>query len=157
MKEYLILLKRYDNILIFFVFLVYRKSLGLTLYGDDFLVISKFFGGYGPGTSLNYYDPRIWISNYGFQYLTALLFLIFGLNSLPYYITSLLLRILLSFSIFIFLKDTFGKKEAILAALLFAVSSVGAETTDWVYNMNSYIGISLVLLGLGNFVKKEES
>ena len=86
------------TILLMTVFIVYRKSLGLALYGDDFLVISKFFGGYGPGKELNYYDPRIWISNYGFQYLTALLYLVFGLNSLPYYIISLTLRALFAYS-----------------------------------------------------------
>jgi len=136
------------TILLMTVFIVYRGSLGLTLYGDDFLVISKFFGGYGPGKELNYYDPRIWISNYGFQYLTALLYLVFGLNSLPYYIISLTLRALLAYSIYFYTSHIFNKKAGILSGLLFAVSSVGAETTDWVYNMNSYIGIFFLLIGL---------
>lgn len=137
------------------VYLSFHKSLNLNLYGDDWLVISKFFGGYGPGKRLNYYDPRIWISNYGFQYLTSLLFLIFEFNSLPYYITSLILRTLLAGGIYFLVKRIYSLRVGVITASLFAILSVGAETTDWVYNLNTYLGIFMAISGLAFFITSE--
>src|SRR3989344_2359343 len=104
-KKYLI---RKDNKLAVFLwlliltFIVYRKSLGLTLYGDDWLVISKYLGGYGPGKAFGYFDPRVWISNYGFQYSIGVLYPIIGQNHVYYFIISLFSRALLAYGIFLF-------------------------------------------------------
>src|SRR3990167_112881 len=138
--------------LLLLVFVVFFKSLKLSLYGDDLLVISKYLGSYGPGTGYQYYDPRLFISNYGFQNITALIYLIFGFNPLPYFIISHLLRALAALGVFLFTKEMLNKKAAFISASFFAISGIGAETTDWVYNMNSYLGIFVVLLGIKYFV-----
>ncbi|KKQ98125.1 MAG: hypothetical protein UT23_C0005G0048 [Candidatus Woesebacteria bacterium GW2011_GWA1_39_12] len=141
--------------LLILTFIVYRKSLGLTLYGDDWLVISKYLGGYGPGKAFGYFDPRVWISNYGFQYSISLLYKIFGENYIFYFIVSLISRAVLAFTIFLFISGIYNFKTALFGATFFAITLIGAETTDFVYNFNSYWGITAALLGLKIFLESK--
>lgn len=140
----------------FFVLVSYRKSLGLVLYGDDWMVISKYFGVFGPGRQLGYFDKQLFTTNYGPQYIgMALIYAVFKSYSPPYYIVSLVLRVILAFGLFWLVKKMLPVFSSLAVALLFAATSVGAETTNWVYNMNSYLGIFFVLLGLSYFIERK--
>lgn len=153
------LLTRFNIVLVFIwffflVYLSYGKSLGLSLYGDDWLVISKYFGAYGPGRRYPYLHLDLLTTNYGPQYVgMAILYKLFGSWALPYYIVSFVTRALCALAIYWFANRLTKNRFAGLAAgSLFAISVVGAETTDWVYNMNSYVGVGLSLIGLGLFL-----
>src|SRR5438132_1620987 len=103
------------------VFLSYGKSLGLSLYGDDWLTISKYFGDYGPhGKRGGYLDKSVVFSNYGPQFLTmGLAYSLFKDDPQPYFYTSLILRTLLAFSLFWFCKKLMNAKVGLLASSLF--------------------------------------
>src|SRR4030042_6158956 len=96
MKNIKLFIIKHNNVfvvllLLIVVFSVYYKCLGLTLYGDDWLVISKHLG-YGTETGLSYWAPGMWVSTYAFQKMTPYLYFVFGFNFLPYFVTSLILR-----------------------------------------------------------------
>ncbi len=150
--------KRYNIfillLLLVLVFCVYHKSLGLTLYGDDWLVISKHLGAYGVGKGQSYWHSSMWFSNYAYQKLIAYLYLIFRFNFLPYFIVSLLLRVFVAYSIYRFVSIGFSNRQALISAVFFTLTVVGAETTDWVYNLNSYLGIGIALIGLSYFIRR---
>jgi len=151
LKKY-ITFTRFHNLYVFIlltllVFIVYRSSLGLTLYGDDWLVISKHLGAYGPGEEMSYWHPNMWFSNYAFQKLIVIPYLVIGKPFSIYFYISLLLRSLTSFGVYLISKRFYSNFTALVTALLFASISIGSETTDWVYNMNSYLGIFIALTG----------
>lgn len=141
------------------VFITYRKSLSLSLYGDDWLVIAKYWAGNGStsGYGYAYWDPRLYISNYGFQNFTALLYKLITTDPLIYFVLSLLLRALSALGVFIFANKVIGRKIAFLSASFYATSVVGAETTDWVYNMNTYLGIFVALVGLSFLILRKSA
>lgn len=141
-------------ILLVLTIVAFRKTLGLSLYGDDWLVISKYFANYGPGRSMGYFDTSMIFSNYGPQYFgMAIIYKLFGSFSTPYFVVNLSLRAVAAFSIYFFTAKLISSKvTALLASAFFTVSFIGSGTTDWVYNMNSYFGIAMAMVGLTLFV-----
>lgn len=134
----------------------YGPSLGLSLYGDDWLVIGKYFANTGSDRTLAYKIQQVYVTNYGPQFVvTGNLYSIFGENPLPYFVISLVLRILSAYALFWFVKRISSINLAITVATLYSVAAGGAETTDWVYNMTSYLAISFLLFGLGFFVVRK--
>ncbi len=135
-------------ILTILVFFANWKSLGLTLYADDWIVIVKFFYTFGPGKYFPYWRIDTWFADYGFQNLMAIAWLIFKENSIYYYILNLLTKSLAATSLYFLIKRAFNQKIAWAAAFFFCVFNIGTETTDWVYNFNTYIGIAIALRGI---------
>lgn len=136
------------------VFLVNSKSLGLTLYADDWLVISKYYAIFGPDRIFPFWRIDTWFADYGFQNITPILFSVFRFNHWLYFVTNLLIKTLASFSLYLFAKKCVGRRVGILAGIFYSASAVGIETTDWVYNMSSYLGLFIVLTGLTYFMKE---
>lgn len=120
-------------------FLSLRHSLNLSLWGDDFEFIWR----------LLYHPQELYNGNYlayGTSHLCMFfLYSLFGLNPFPYYLSSLILKVLAAISIYFFVRAISGSRLAgMVASTLFAVSYVGLMSTDWVFNMNTYMGIILV-------------
>lgn len=139
----------YFIFLLLLSFVVYWKTFQLSLYGDDWLVISKFLQF---GKTQGYLNPAIYISNYGFQNWIGIAYLFFSDRPGPYFVVSLFSRAILGYAVFSIIKKVYSNRAGMLAGLLFIVSSIGAQTTDWVYNANSYWGIALALTGLSLFL-----
>lgn len=126
-------------VLIISVF-TFRDSLSLSLFGDDWLVLYIF-----KNQALHWSS---YLSPYGPTYLLmGVIDKFFGLNPFPYFVTSLFFRYLAAVFLYalIFLL-TRNRLSAFAAGLFWAVSEIGIETTNWVFNMNSYLGLSLFLI-----------
>lgn len=144
-------------IIVILSFLVFYPTFSLALFGDDWLAFFRFEQHVDPGSGqwniLTYF-----LTPYGAQdIIMGLLNKVYGLNSSLYYLTSLLLRILAAFSIMplvYFL--TKNKLSAFFSALFFSVTVVGLDSTNWVFNMPTYIAISFFLLSLYFFVSSRK-
>jgi len=53
----------------------------------------------------------------------------------------------------LFTKRFSTKTQSFIAALIFSLIAVGAQTTGWVFNMNAYIGIFFALMGVLLIIK----
>lgn len=123
--------------------LVFRKSFNLGLYGDDWLQLYNLWLSFDVHKQLSYFDVRSYIGAYWPQYLfLGIIKYFFGYSSSAYFASSLLLRILATISLF-FLGFKISKSlfMAFLASLVFIFTAAGLQTTDWVFNMNTYAGM----------------
>lgn len=141
------------------VVIAFGPSLNLSLYGDDWYVISKYFFNFGPnGARGGYINEELFTTNYGPQFIAmAVGWALFRDWAFPYFLASLVLRIISVFGLFYLVKKISNFHLALVVGSIYAVSAAGAETTDWVYNMNSYLGIFFVLLGLSFYLTKEKT
>src|SRR5882724_3818576 len=142
------LLKKYY--FFFFVLLIIaggyfslRESFKLTLFGDDWLVFWRYLFHLGPPSSGEFNYLTYFLTVYGPEDMSLGIFQpLFGYHSIYYYSVSFLLRILAALSIYpltYFL--TKNKTSSLVASLFFAISYIGIETTNWVFNMPSYLAI----------------
>lgn len=124
-------------------FLTFHPSLKLGLFGDDWLALFNYQRYLGPNSSGQWNHFTFFLTSYGPQEIVmGLLQKIYGFNSFYYQLTSYLLRLVASFSIYpIVWYLTRNKQSAFFAILFFSVTTVGLETTVWVFNMTSYIAI----------------
>lgn len=123
--------------------LVFRKSFNLGLYGDDWLQLYNLWLSFDVNKQLSYFDVRSYIGAYWPQYLfLGIIKYFFGYASSAYFETSLFLRILATISLF-FLGYKISKSlpVAFFASLVFIFTAAGLQTTDWVFNMNTYAGM----------------
>lgn len=119
--------------------IAFRLSLELSLFGDDWLVLYIF--KYQVPNWHSYFSP------YGPTYLVmGIIDKFFGLNPLPYFVISLITRSLAAIALYALVYYLANNRLSAFAASAFwAVSEIGIESTNWVFNMNSYIGLSLFL------------
>lgn len=123
-----------------------RPSLDLDLTGDDFLTIYRykfFIGGWG-GEKMS--KISYFFTDYGPQdTLTSSIYYLWGLKAQPYYIFSLLLRSVAALSFILPIYELTKNKFSALAAMaFFMITTTGLETTDWSFNMPSYVAIVLL-------------
>lgn len=127
-------------------------SFRLALTGDDYLtywryeyylkkmnwsLLSFFFTDYGPQDTL-----------------FALIHHFFLFNPLPYFIISFILRLVASISFYPILRFiTKNTYISLLGTITFLTSATGLETTNWVFNMPSYVSIALLNLFILSFIK----
>lgn len=135
-------------------------SFNLALFGDDWLAFIRYLYHLGPnpGVDGKWDHLTYFLTPYGSQdILMGLLYKIYGYQSTFYYLTSYFLRMIAAFS---FIPVTFymtkSKLATLFAVLFFAVSTTGIETTNWVFNMPSYIAIAFFNLFLYFFIKARE-
>lgn len=145
------------SILLISLFTLY-PSFNLALFGDDWLVLYRYttnLGSISAGFSkhLNEY-----LSAYGPTIVfMGILEQLYAYNSTLYYITSYLLRLFAAFSLFpITFYLTRNKLSAFFAVLFFSVAATGFDTTNWVFNMPSYLAIGLLSLFLYFYLKSKE-
>lgn len=127
-----------------------QDSFRLTLFGDDWLAFWRYSYHLGPESINQFNHITYFLTVYGPQdVLMGLLLKVFGLHSFPYFVVSYLMRIIAALTIFPLVyylsKSSFA---SFIASLSFAITFTGIETTNWVFNMPSYLGIAFLNLFL---------
>ena len=132
-------------------------SFNLALTGDDYLGLWRYTQSM---QSANWNWLSYWLTDYGPQdTITFLIHQHFGFQSNVYYFFSFLFRFIAALSSLpLVYYLTKNKWAAFLSGLFFAVSTIGLETTDWSFNMPSYIAIASLnffILSYCNLQKKQ--
>ncbi len=126
-----------------FSFLTFYPVFKLGLFGDDWIAIFNYQRYLGPNSSGQWNHLTYYLTSYGPQEIViGLLQKIYGLNSFYYQLTSYFLRLFAAFSIYpVTWYLTRNKQAAFFAVLFLSITTIGLETTVWVFNMQSYIAI----------------
>ena len=135
--------------LVFIISLItFLPAFNLGLFGDDWLAFWRYLQYLGPKSSGEWNHLSYFFTSYGAQdIIMELLQKIFDYNSLYYQVTSYILRLIASLSIYpVAWYLTRNKLASFLAVLFLSVTTIGLETTAWVFNMPSYIAISFLNL-----------
>lgn len=137
--------------------LVFLPSFSLALFGDDWLAFFRFRQHVDPGTG-RWTPIRYYLTPYGPQdILMGVLRKIYGFNSTYYYLTSFIFRLIAAFSFYpLVLKLTKNQLSAFFASLFFSITVIGLDTTNWVFNMPTYITIALFNFFLYFFLSARE-
>lgn len=133
------------------------KTLSFGLTGDDWMTLYRYILDFP--TFAAHFNLTSYIndhSNYNFaDLIMGIIYRMFSFNPFPYYLASMVLRIITSisfyFSVSVAAKD---KLTGYISALLFSVMLAGIETTNWVFNMNSYLSIILFNLFIYFYIRK---
>ena len=130
----------------------------MALFGDDWLVIYRYVidvGSISAGFAKHLHE---YLSPYGpTQVFMGILKQLYNYNSTFYYITSYLLRLFAAFSLFpITFYLTRNKLSAFFAVLFFSVTTTGFDTTNWVFNMTTYLSIGFISLFLFFYLRSKE-
>lgn len=133
-------------------------SFKLSLFGDDWLVIYVYVIAIGSLSAGLMKHLQMYLSPYGPTHIFMGIFeQFYNYSPLYYYITSYLFRIFAAFSLFpLTYYLTKNKLSAFFAVLFFSVTATGFDTTNWVFNMTSYLGIGFISLFLYLYVKSKE-
>lgn len=136
-------------------FLVFKKTFNLALYGDDWLQLYNLWISFDVQKSLSFFDIRSYLGAYWPQYLfLGVIRHFFGYQPQAYFAASLLLKIIATISLFFLVKNLSKSMIAsYLATLIFTLSAAGLQTTDWVFNMNTYAGIFFLNLSFIVYLK----
>lgn len=124
-------------------YLLLQKTFNLALYGDDWEQLYNLWLSFDVLKTLSFFDIKSYLNPYWPQYLfLGIIRFFFGYDPTAYFASSLFLRILATISLF-FLVRKLTKKSlpAYLSTLIFTFSATGLQTTDWVFNMNTYAGV----------------
>ena len=140
-------------------FLIFYPSFNLGLTGDDWLAFYRYVKHLGPNSTYNYNHLTYFLTPYGAQdILMGFLHKFLGNNASPYYLISFLFRMIAAFSFYPIVKYlTKNNVASFFAILFFSVTPVGLDTTNWVFNMPSYITIALFNLFLFFFLISRET
>lgn len=132
-------------------------SFGLGLYGDDWLVLWRYFHTSSPLQSIFLNNITHFFLRYGsFEAIMGLLVQIVGYQSIYFYITAYILRLIASLSFYpLVVYLTSNKLSAAFAVIFFSVATSGIDATNWVFNMPIYIAISFLNLFFLFYVKSE--
>lgn len=147
----------FSIVIILSLFTLY-PSFNLALFGDDWLVIYRYVidvGSIHAGFSKHLHE---YLSPYGpTQVFMGILEQSYNYNSTFYYITSYLFRLFAAFALFpITFYLTKNKLSAFFAVLFFSVTAAGFDTTNWVFNMPSYLATAFISLFLFFYLRSKE-
>lgn len=130
-------------------------SFNLALFGDDWLSFWRYRAMLSNGSwnHLTYF-----LTPYGPEDMSVgILEKIFGYESTYYFIVSYLLRLLAALSFTPVVYYLTKNKLATLAAMLFfAVTTIGFDATNWVFNMPTYLSIAIFNIFLYFLLKSRE-
>lgn len=133
--------------------LVFLPTLNFALAGDDWLALYRFvitFKSIPDFFVLSNYNSNYDIANI----IMGIIYKTVGLNPINYYSLSLFFRILASISIYLILITlTRNKLASVFGSILSLVIFAGIETTDWVFNMNTYLSIIPLNIGMYLIIK----
>lgn len=126
----------------------FLPAFNLGLFGDDWLAFWRYLQYLEPSSSGQWNHLSYFLTSYGPQdIIMGLLQKIYGYNALYYQVTSYILRLIASLSIYpVAWYLTRNKLAAFIAVTFFSITAIGLETTAWVFNMPSYIAISFLNL-----------
>lgn len=144
-------------ILIISLFALY-PSFNLGLFGDDWLAFFRYAQHLGPRSPGAWNHLTYYLTPYGPQdILMGLLQRVFDYQSTWYYLISYILRLIAAFSFYpLVFYLTKNKFSSFFAVLFFSVTTTGLDTTNWVFNMPSYVTVALFNLCLLFFIKQRE-
>ena len=146
---------------IFFILLIslftLYPSFSLALFGDDWLVIHRYVTDVGSLSEGLSKHMREYLTAYGpTQVLMGILAQFYDYNATLYYVTSYVLRLFAAFSLFpIVFYLTRNKLSAFFAVLFFSVTTTGFDTTNWVFNMTSYLSIGFFSLFMYFYIRSK--
>lgn len=153
----------FATLFIFIIFslswITFKDSFKIALSGDDWLLHYTIWTIFDIQKSQSYYNPLTYLCTYCPHYfsLSAIKYF-WGYSPLYYYLVSLLFRIGVSIGLFFLIrKITTQTFPALLSGIFFAVSYIGIQTTDWVFNFNHYGGIIMVSFFLILYTKAKET
>lgn len=135
-----------------------NKTLSFGLTGDDWFTLYRYildFPTFAAHFNLtNYINNH---SNYNFaDLIMGLIYRQFSFNPFPYYLISMIMRIITAISFFFAVSmATKDKLTGYISTLLFSVMFAGIETTNWVFNMNTYLSITLFNLFIYLYIRKD--
>ena len=123
-----------------------RQSLNFALNGDDWQALYFYLTRFTDFQS--HFDIKNFstgVSNYTFAHIImGLIYQVFSFDPFSYYFVSMILRTFAAISFYPAIHAaTKDQLAAILSSVFFATMFTGIETTNWVFNMNTYISISL--------------
>lgn len=132
----------------------FYPSFNLAVFGDFWVTVWRYERMVGEFSLGLWNHFTYFFTLYGPQdIISGLLFNIFHYDSSPYYIFSYLLRLLASASFYpLTFYLTKNKFASFFAVLFFSITSTGLQTTDWVFNMPSYLTIGFFNLFLYFFL-----
>ncbi len=132
------------------IFIVFNKSLKLSLWGDDwqlFYIINKT---YGPGNPFPYVSLKGYADPWGIMKLWLMIVRhFFGYSNYYFFLTSMILRTLGAFASYLFLSK-FAKSKLIglVGSLYVLVGFTGIESTNYTVHMNTYFVVIYIFLAL---------
>lgn len=145
--------------IIFISLLTFYPSFNLALFGDDWVSLWKYeimVGKFSPGL----WNHFTYLHNlYGsMDIIMGSISKVFDYQSSAYYIISYIMRLSASFSFYpITYYLTKNKLASFFAMLFFSITTIGLETTNWVFNMPSYLMIAFLNLFLYFFLQTREN
>jgi hypothetical protein len=137
----------------------YQKTLGMSLFGDDWYIFWIIESHFGPGKQSSYFDPRGYTNPWGTQYLILLILSkIFGFWEQIYYFFSLLLRIFVGLAAFSFINYLIKDKLiSTIASLFIVVGFAGIEATSSMLHMTTFIAAGFTMLSLKQIVVSQDN
>lgn len=145
---------------IFFIsYLAVRQSFTLALSGDDWLIHYTIWSIFEVRKEGNLLNPLVYFCTYCPHYLfLSIIKYFFRFEPFYYYFFSYLIRTGVSLILFFVLKKLTKRiLPAVLASTFFTVSYIGIETTDWVFNLNHYLGVGVVSIFLFKYFRAKET
>lgn len=138
-----------------------QETFKLTIFGDDWLSIWRYNYHLGIDTppSGKYNFLSYFLTVYGPEDISVgILHQIFGNNSFDYYLVSFTFRMIAALSVIpLMIKLTKSKFAGFIASLFFAITVIGGDATNWVFNMPSYLGLTFLNIFLYVFVSREKT
>lgn len=144
--------------MIFITFFAIGQSLHFALDGDSWLTLYRYikdFTAFGSHFDLTNYSTDY--GNYVFaNIIMGIIYRLFSFNPFPYYLVSIILRVIAAISFYPAVSAASKDKRAgFLSSVFFACMFAGIETTNWVFNMNTYISITLFNLFIYLYYSKD--
>lgn len=139
--------------------LVFYKTFNLAIMGDEWLVMWVVKGAI---ETTGQWDYGIKLFDWqGYQFGALLMYLLteyFGTDGTAVYVFSFITRFLAALTLFYFLKRRgCSDKVSFIGSLLFLVTPIGIQTTDWAKNFTSYISIVFFLICIDSIYYKLKS
>lgn len=134
---------------------IFRKSFNLGLYGDDWQHLYNLWRDFYVYHNKSFFDIRSYLNPYWPNYLyLGIINYFWGFYPPAYFIASFIARVFANIALYFFSYElTKSKLAAFLTTLIFLVSAAGLQTTDWVFNMNTYAGLGLLAIASTIYLK----
>lgn len=133
---------------------IFNKSFNLSLRGDELQMVWVTKGSLEKTGQWDYGIKQFHWE--GYQFGALIMYLLtnyFGADGRVVYLFSFITRFLAASVLFYFLKKRgIGSIAAFLGSLLFMVTPIGLQATDWAKNFTSYISIAFFLLCLDSLL-----
>lgn len=155
--------KSSNRLIIFWLFialpllaaLLFRKSFDLGLYGDDWQHLYNLWRDFFVYKTKSFFDIKSYLNPYWPNYFyLGIISHFWGYYPPAYFIASYFLRLFANIALYFFSYElTKSKLAAFLTTLIFLFSAAGLQTTDWVFNMNTYAGLGLLTIAATIYLK----